>query len=207
MHLKLANVGQIVEADLRFGDLTVFVGPQATGKSIALQFLKLIVDAGHIQEELGRYGLDWSGKLPEFFDIYFGEGMRSLWDDGRSAVTWNRKAVDIPKLVGRRRKNKDESLFFIPAQRVLSLRDGWPRPFTDYSPGDPFAVREYSERLRTLVEKEFGANEHLFPQDRGLKKEFRELLEQSVFAKFRLQVDKSRVQKRLVLETSGGPLP
>jgi hypothetical protein len=207
MHLKLANVGQIVEADLRFGDLTVFVGPQATGKSISLQFLKLMVDAGYVQDELSRYGLDWSGKLPEFFDIYFGEGMRSLWHNGESSVTWNGKAIDIPRLVGRRQRNKDESLFFIPAQRVLTLRDGWPRPFTDYSPGDPFAVREYSERLRTLVEKEFGANENLFPQDRRLKREFRELLEQSVFAKFRLQVDKSRVQKRLVLETSGGPLP
>ncbi|MCL4207495.1 MAG: AAA family ATPase [Pirellulaceae bacterium] len=207
MHLKLANVGQIVEADLRFGDLTVFVGPQATGKSIALQFLKLMVDAGHVQDELSRYGLDWSGRVPEFFDIYFGEGMRSLWDDEQSAVTWNSKAIDVPKLVGRRQRNKDESLFFIPAQRVLTLRDGWPRPFTDYSPGDPFAVREYSERLRTLVEKEFGANENLFPQDRRLKKEFRDMLERSVFAKFRLQVDKSRVQKRLVLETSGGSLP
>ena len=172
MHLKLANVGQIVEADLRFGDLTVFVGPQATGKSIALQFLKLMVDAGYVQDELSRYGLDWSGKLPEFFDIYFGEGMRSLWHNGESSVTWNGKAIDIPRLVARRHRNKDESLFFIPAQRVLTLRDGWPRPFTDYSPGDPFAVREYSERLRTLVEKEFGANEHLFPQDRRLKKEF-----------------------------------
>jgi hypothetical protein len=141
------------------------------------------------KRELGRYGLDWSGKLPEFFDIYFGEGMRALWHNGQSAVTWNGKAVDVPKLVGRKQRNKDESLFFIPAQRVLTLRDGWPRPFTDYSPGDPFAVREYSERLRTLVEKEFGANENLFPQDRRLKKEFRELLEQSVFAKFRLQVD------------------
>lgn len=207
MHLKLTNIGQIAEAGLKFGDLTVFVGPQATGKSIALQFLKLMVDAGHVQEELSRYGLDWSGKLPEFFDIYFGEGMRSIWRDGESAVIWNGKPIDVPGLIGRKRRNKDESLFFIPAQRVLTLRDGWPRPFTDYSPGDPFAVREFSEKLRTLVEKEFGANENLFPQDRRLKKEFRELLEQCVFAKFRLQVDKSRVQKRLVLETSGEPLP
>jgi hypothetical protein len=121
MHLKLTNIGQITQADLAFGHLTVFVGPQATGKSIALQFLKLMVDAGHIQEELGRYGLDWSGKLPEFFDIYFGEGMRALWHNGQSAVTWKGKAVDLPKLVGRKQRNKDESLFFIPAQRVLTL--------------------------------------------------------------------------------------
>ena len=32
MHLQLKNIGQITDADIRFGDLTVFVGPQATGK-------------------------------------------------------------------------------------------------------------------------------------------------------------------------------
>ncbi|MCA9155462.1 MAG: ATP-binding protein [Planctomycetales bacterium] len=206
MQLKLSNIGQIENAEIGFGDLTVFVGPQATGKSIALQFLKLIVDAGHVQEELARYGLDWSGKLPEFFDIYFGEGMRGLWRDD-SSVHWRGKEVSISSIVGRKRRNKDESLFLIPAQRVLTLRDGWPRPFTDYSPGDPFAVREFSEKLRTLVEKEFGANENLFPQERRLKREYRDLLDQTMFGSFRLQVDKSRVQKRLVLGTSEQPLP
>lgn len=207
MHLKLTNVGQVNEADLRFGDLTVFVGPQATGKSIALQFLKLMTDTGHVQAELKRYGLDWSGKLPEFFDIYFGEGMRSIWRDQESAVVWNGKSIDMPKLVGRKQRKKNESLFFIPAQRVLTLRDGWPRPFTDYSPGDPFAVREFSEKLRILVEQEFGSKEKLFPQARRLKKEFRDLLQQCVFSEFRLQIDKARAQKRLVLETTGEPLP
>ena len=38
MHLELLNIGQINHADVVFGDLTVFVGPQATGKSIALNF-------------------------------------------------------------------------------------------------------------------------------------------------------------------------
>ena len=50
MHLQLKNIGQITDADIRFGDLTVFVGPQATGKTIALEFLKLAVDLDAIQE-------------------------------------------------------------------------------------------------------------------------------------------------------------
>jgi DNA repair ATPase RecN len=44
--LRIESLGQIKEAALTFGDLTVLVGPQATGKSIALQLLKLMVDAG-----------------------------------------------------------------------------------------------------------------------------------------------------------------
>ena len=39
MHLQLKNIGQIKDADIRFGDLTVFVGPQATGKTIALELV------------------------------------------------------------------------------------------------------------------------------------------------------------------------
>ena len=129
MHtLKLQQVGQLTDANLTFGDLTVFVGPQATGKSIALQFLKLMVDTGQVQAELSRYGLDWSGKLADFFDIYFGEGMQGIWRDDASAVSWNGKLVDMHALTGRKRRNKAEALFFIPAQRVLALRDGWPRP-------------------------------------------------------------------------------
>jgi hypothetical protein len=196
--LNIQNLGQIKEASLSFGDLTVFVGPQATGKSIALQLLKLMVDAGQVQEEMGRYGIDWSGKLPDFIDAYFGEGMHSIWKQGQSTVKWKGKAVDLVQIAKRKRIGKDENLFFIPAQRVLALRDGWPRPFTDYSPGDPFAVREFSEKLRVLVEKEF-SGESLFPQSKRLKKEFRDLLERDVFSKFSLKVDKVRSQKRLVL--------
>ena len=196
--LNIHNLGQIKKASLKFGDLTILVGPQATGKSIALQLLKLMVDAGQVQQEMSRYGLDWSGRLPDFLDVYFGEGMRSIWRP-ESSIEWEGKTVDLNKLAKRKRKDKEESLFFIPAQRVLALRDGWPRPFTDYTPGDPFAVREFSEKLRVLVEQEFGASGDLFPQERRLKREFRRLLEKHVFSNFHLKVDKFRSQKRLVL--------
>jgi hypothetical protein len=199
MMLNIRNLGQIKEAKLTFGDLTVLVGPQATGKSISLQLLKLIVDSGQVQDELDRYGLDWSGKLPEFLDVYFGEGMRAIWRSGSSSVEWEGHKVDLARLAERRRPRKEGSFFFIPAQRVLTLRDGWPRPFTDYTPGDPFAVREFSEKLRVLMEQEFGGKSDLFPQERRLKKEFRELLQRDVFSNFRLKVDKFRSQKRLVL--------
>lgn len=201
--LNVQNLGQVTEASLTFGDLTVLVGAQATGKSIVLQLLKLMVDAGQVQEEMARYGLDWEHKLPEFLDSYFGEGMRSIWREGSTSIEWERKAVDLRQVAKRQRPNKEESLFFIPAQRVLTLRDGWPRPFTDYTPGDPFAVREFSEKLRMLVEQEFGGSEDLFPQERRLKKEFRDLLKQHVFSNFHLNVDKFRSQKRLVLGTEG----
>ena len=207
MYLQLKNIGQITNADIRFGDLTVLVGPQASGKSIALQFLKLVLDVGQVQEEMTRYGVDWSQELPKFFDAYFGEGMRGLWRQGESEVMWRMRRIDLSNLIRRIRSRKIESVFYIPAQRVLALRNGWPRPFSDYSPGDPFVVAEFSEKLRVLVEREFGAQETLFPQPRRLKKEFRDMLERTVFLKFGLRIDRSRPQKRLVLGRADRPLP
>src|SRR5579871_3833908 len=106
--LKIQNLGQIREANLSFGDLTVLVGPQATGKSIALQLLKLILDAGHVQDVMGKYGLDWEHKLPEFLDIYFGEGMRSIWREGKTSVEWKGKPVNLPRMVERKRRTGKE---------------------------------------------------------------------------------------------------
>ena len=207
MRLKLRHIGPIVEAELAFGDLTVLVGPQASGKSIALQMLKLMVDTGRVQDEMGRHGLDWSRKLPEFLDAYLGEGMRGIWTTGKSEVWWRSQKVDMDKVAGQLKKTKRETMFFIPAQRVLALRNGWPRPFSDYSPGDPFAVREYSEQLRQLVERELSGAGDLFPQPRRLKQEFRDLLASQIFGDFHLRVDKLGPQKRLVLGANGGALP
>lgn len=197
--LRIQNLGQIVEADLDFGDLTALVGPQASGKSIALQVLKLMVDAGYVQAEMRRYGLDWSGDLLRFLDAYLGEGMSSIWRPKKSSIDWAGKSMNLEEWARRKRREKEESLFYIPAQRVLALRDGWPRPFTDYSAGDPFAVREFSEKLRILLEKEFTASSHLFPQAHRLKEGFRGLLNQHVFSGFELKVETYRAQKRLML--------
>jgi energy-coupling factor transporter ATP-binding protein EcfA2 len=207
MKLKLQHVGPIAEADLTFGDLTVLVGPQASGKSIALQMLKLVLDTASVQDIMKRYGLDWSGAVPEFFDAYFGEGMRGIWNDRRSTVSWEGRAVDMSRRARGRRGPKRESLFYIPAQRVLALRDGWPRPFLDYSPGVPFVVCDFGENLRLLVEKELGASKELFPQERRLTRDFREMLDRSVFKGFRLRMDKVRPRRRLVLGATQESLP
>ena len=206
--LRVQNVAQITDAEIRFGDLTVLVGPQATGKSILLQLHKLLVDSGRVLAEMKRYGLDWEKRLDEFLDGYFGEGMSGIWKQGKSTLAVDGKAIDFEKLIGRQRPNKDESLFFIPAQRVMTLGKGWPRPFTDYSPGDPFVVRDFSEKLRVLVESELGRGKTLFPQQGRLKSELRKVLDQTVFAGLGLSVDRYGPQKRLVLtQPNGKPFP
>ncbi len=58
--LTLKRIGPIKKAEVKFGDLTVLVGPQATGKSIFPQFLKLVADKRNIHEKLRRHGIDGS---------------------------------------------------------------------------------------------------------------------------------------------------
>lgn len=204
--LTLRNIGPIKEADLRFGDLTVLVGPQATGKSISLQWLKLLNDTGLIQHQMKTYGLDYGGSLPQFLDVYFGEGMRSIWHED-SKVQIDGKALNAEWRIGRQQPAKDESAFFIPAQRVIALTNGWPRPFQGYSVGDPYTVRAFSERLRLLMEREFTGSGPLFPKPNRLKSDYRTLLQQSVFGGFALSVDLVQAQKRLVLKAADKPLP
>ena len=186
--------------------MTVFVGPQASGKTISLEFLKLVVDSGYVLEEMTRYGLDWSRRLPEFFDAYFGEGMRALWRDGQSEVWWDDRRIRLANVLHGAGERKAESAFYIPAQCVLALRDGWPQPFSAYSPGDPFVVRDFSEKVRLLM-GEPGSNGTLFPQPRRLKKEFRDLLDQHVFVGFQLRLQTERMQRRLVLSRGEQSLP
>ena len=203
--LIIKNVGPIKDASLKLGDLTVLVGPQATGKSIALQCLKLVVDRGQVQQQLRKHGLDW-GTKEEFLDAYFGEGMHALWG-GSSSVAWEGRPCPIEELAKKHKPRDDEHAFLVPAQRVLALRDGWPRHFTDYTAGAPYTVRDFSEKLRILVEAEFTKQAQLFPQEKRLKKELRDLLALHVFGGFDLRVDKQRPQRRLVLKREEDPLP
>lgn len=206
--IKLTNLGQIQEADVQFGDLTVLVGPQATGKSIFLQLLKLLVDTGPIIDELRRFNLDWNGKIENFLELYFGEGMSAIYNPASTQITVDDKAVDLTNLL-RGKKTKDERLFFIPAQRVLSLRDGLTRPFTDYRSGDPFVVREFSEKLHQLVQTEFNKTSELFPKSNRLKKALRDQIDTHVYGGYGLKTSADRFQKRMVLSspTSSAQLP
>jgi hypothetical protein len=204
--LTLRNIGQIKEADLHFGDLTVLVGPQASGKSISLQWLKLLTDTGLIQRQMKTYGLDYDGSLPQFLDVYFGEGMQAIWK-AESGIQVDGKDWNTEWRIGRLQSEKPESAFFIPAQRVIALTNGWPRPFQSYSVGDPYTVRAFSEGLRLLMEREFTGSGPLFPKPNRLKSDYRTLLQQSVFGGFELSVDKVQAQKRLVLQSGEKPLP
>jgi hypothetical protein len=133
-------------------------------------------------------------------ELYLGEGTKDLWQKSKSEISWNGNSVLLDELVASRKKAVEEKSFFIPAQRVLTLsREGWLRPFTDYRPGDPFTVRDFSEKLRELMEAGLGREKAIYPQPKRLKSEIRKLLTRNIFSGFQLELERAGPQKRLVL--------
>ncbi len=205
--IRAHEIGPIKEADVRFGDLTIFVGPQATGKSIFLQLLKLLEDKQAIHQTMRKSGLvikDQDDNFHSFFDLYLGEGMSSIWSKEKSRLFLgnSQKEVKISTLTHSRtpRVIPSEKMFYIPAQRVMSLRDGMPYPFSDFKAGDPFVLRDFGDKLHYIVQNEIGFNEKVFPRSQRLDKVLRGPIEEHIFGGFRLRTQTSRYhQSRLVL--------
>ena len=205
-NLKLTSLGQIPEADITFGDLTVFVGEQASGKSILLQLMKLILDAGDITQTLKKHGFDWQKKTENFLSLYFGEGMETIWNKDETKVTVDK--VDFTPRKALSRRKKSENLFLIPAHRVMTLKDGWPRAFTDYATSDPYVVKEFSEELRLLMEAGLGTGKGpIFPQVGRMNKTLRDAIGKSIFGDAEIRLDRSGLRKRIVLDIAGTQLP
>ena len=202
--LRLEHLGPIQSAELRFGDLTVIVGPQATGKSIFLQTLKLVLDRDSIHDTFKHHSVAFNGDSDAFLGGYYGKGMAAAWKEGRSKLSWNAKDLTLPQLAKRSKaKQQDESLFFVPAQRVMSLRDGVTQNFGQFNYGDPYTLRYFSDAVHDLLQNEFGAKGNLFPQLNRLNDTLRKPITDHLFGGSTLAVDANDFTKRLVLQIPG----
>lgn len=202
--LQVKGVGPIRHADVTFGDLTVLVGPQASGKSIFVQLFKAIEDAGDIRDDLKRYGFDWSrGDDPvrDFCSIYFGGGMEGVLSESASIVR-DGKRVDFKRIAKpvTRKAPTEATVFLIPAQRVLVLQDGWPKPFMAYSTGDPYCLRYFSEALRWLMDLGYERNAALSPLPLSFTHELGPLISEAIYAGATLERETQEMRKRVVLK-------
>jgi AAA15 family ATPase/GTPase len=213
--LRVANVGPIQEAAVSFGDLTVLVGPQATGKSLFLQTLKLLLDAAQVRSTMAAYGVNPAANPELVLESYFGEGTAEIWNVKKSVVSWEANRVLLPSLLSPPRGQKQiaqgtDRAFLIPAQRILALdRAGWVRGFADYAPGDPFVVRDFSEKIRRQLDSSPARADAVFPQSGRLKSEIRDAIAKAIFGNYQLEVDQAGLQKRFVLsaDNHAGKLP
>lgn len=212
--IQMRNVGQLKEADVTLGELTLIVGPQATGKSIFLQWIKLLKEHQYIKNELEDYNFDWGGQWQGFADLYFGEGMHKHWLPGKSHVQADRREFALHN-VGKWPKQKNLSfrypwwVFCIPAQRVMSMQDGSTRTFESFSVSDPYVLRSFAQNLHNFTQYYIADRNVIFPDRKLMKPEVTARFTQDVFGGFELRMEKHQMRKRMVLKQtkSGVTLP
>jgi hypothetical protein len=210
--MEVHSFGPIRRAHIDFGDLTVLVGPQASGKSLFVQLYKAVKDAGAIRKDLKSYGFDWlhgKNSTQDYCSIYFGGGLEGIVEKA-TVVKRNGKPVQFSSIVNPAgRALQDESVFLIPAQRVMVLQDGWPRPFMGYSAGDSYCLRRFSETVRLLMEQGLARDEQVFPQPKRLISDLKVVVDQAIYvgAKLKLVVQGTRKRIVLAMDEAGPSLP
>lgn len=196
LKLGIRNFAHLKKVDLTFGDLTVLVGPQGVGKSLALQWLKVAMDGRQIVDSLKAAGHP-TDRPDVLIDLIFGTGMAPAWRESESIVTLDRKKI-VPKSLGRV-GNGSEKLFFVPAHRSMLIMDGWASPFRKLSSETPAVARIFSQNLYDRFSgKDAGT---LFPVEKRLKREIREKIDRAIFhgGKVGIEEDAQHAQRlRLV---------
>ncbi|HEY0481342.1 MAG TPA: AAA family ATPase [Kofleriaceae bacterium] len=196
--LVIRNFAQISDAQLLFGDLTVLVGAQGTGKSLVLQWLKAAIDGKYIVKTLREAGQEVSRKT--VIDLIFGVGMGSAWSE-TSHISFDGRDVS-PTTIEKRGRGV-EQLFFIPAHRSMLISDGWATPFQKLTAETPVVARLFSQNLFERFNAREGAK--LFPLDRLLKRVYRELVDEAVFHGGTIGVEQNeQLTKRLRLRFEAG---
>ena len=175
--LTVKNLAQIKDADIEFGDLTVLVGPQASGKSLLLQLWKFALDRKEIVPALREAGDDVSSRAA-LLDAVLGQGMHAGWTNRTEVVA---DGVPInPDTAGKYiREGHQPSAFFIPAHRGLLLADGWAQPFGRMNATVPVVARLFSDALNQRFV--LTGVDQLSPRKHELKREYRDVLDAALF--------------------------
>jgi hypothetical protein len=209
-NIKVKSLGPIEEADITFGDLTFFIGPQASGKSLLLQMIKLAADKPYIANRVKNYSYVWGTNEDDNLERFFGEGTAGIWNK-RTAI----KIDDVPYHKNSLLPNKPgsetgdkETVFYIPAQRVVCLNYGWPRFFSDFEDSAPFVLRDFSETLRKYLDMGFGHRQSpVFPQSpERVNGRLTDSFNESIFRGAEIMVE-ADIKKRLKLNINNVSLP
>ncbi len=199
--LDVRNFAQIESAHIEFGDLTILVGPQATGKSLLLQWLKVAFDPGEVVFALKEAGHDVKDERA-LIDLIFGQGMASAWQDGKTVVMLNERPILPHSWTKGVKKKQQGKVFFIPAHRALLLAEGWPAPFLKLNADTPVVARLFSQNLyQRFSGRQASA---LFPTKRLLKVEYRDVIDQAVFHGASVELEKEGLRYRLALSFPEG---
>lgn len=197
--LSIRNFGHLKQIDLALGDLTVLVGAQGAGKSLALQWLKVAMDGRQLVDALRAAGHP-TERPDVLVDLIFGTGMAAAWKDSKTEVEFGGKRLS-PKSFLRIGDGK-ERLFFVPAHRSMLISDGWASPFQKLTSDTPAVARIFSQNLFDRFSgKDAGT---LFPVEKRLKREIREQIDNAIFHGGKVGIEEDPQHARRLRLVHGG---
>lgn len=205
-HIQIDDFGPIRSLDIQLGDLTILIGPQASGKTLFLQMLKLLVDKDHIVQNLERYNYVIDRQPDKILNYYFGDRLSSMWKRN-TVVKADEQTYKKGFLIREDNEDAREQLFYIPAQRILSISDGRPKNFMEYDISSPYILRNFSETLRVFFQNGMG-NEHvMFPLNNRLKGGMKKSFNDAIFHGGQVVIDEQSGQKKMRLKVGDTTLP
>jgi energy-coupling factor transporter ATP-binding protein EcfA2 len=189
--LTIRNFAHLADVSLTLGDLTVLVGPQGAGKSLALQWLKAAMDGRQVVDALRAAGHP-TDRPEVLIDLIFGTGMGPAWRAHETEVVLGGKKISA-KGLGRIGDGR-ERLFFVPAHRSMLISDGWAAPFQKLTSDTPAVARMFSQNLFDRFSgKDAGT---LFPLEKRLKQEIRTQIDAAVFHGGEVGIEEDRQHAR-----------
>lgn len=203
--LSIQNFGPIDNISVDFGDLTILVGPQASGKSVTLETLKLAIDRDSIIDTLDRYNYIIGHNTEKILNMYYGEGMSGIWGP-KSKIEIDDEPF-LRKSLPKKSEEHDETLFYIPAQRIMSISDGRPKNFMEFDSSSPYVLRSFSETLRLFMQHGMGNTNVIFPMSNRLKVLLRHSFDESIFHKAKIVMTEHAGQKKMMLNIDGMSIP
>lgn len=205
-NLSINNLGPIGHVSVGFGDLTFLVGPQASGKSLFLELLKYIVDKEFILANLRKYNFIIDKKNPQkVLDVVFGDGLNKMFKP-ETEIQLDDEAISIDSLTKRTVPQK-ESMFYIPAQRILSIADGRPKNFMEFDLSTPYVLRAFSETLRTYIQGFMGDPNTIFPISNRLKGVLKQSFNDNIFYGGKIVMEENAGQKKFQMKIEDLNLP
>lgn len=203
--LHIRHLGPIEEAKIELGDLTFLIGPQASGKSLLLETLKFMIDRDNVINTLDRYNYIIGHNTNKILNMYYGEGMSTIWDE-QTSITMDGKTISRTK-IAKQASSEEEHVFYVPAQRILSISDGRPKNFMEFDTSTPYVVRSFSETLRLFMQHGLGKANTIFPHDTRLKRSTRRMFNEHIFHNAKVVMEEQTGQKKMKLHIGNINIP
>ena len=101
---------------------------------------------------------------------------------------------------------KTEQLFYIPAQRILSISDGRPKNFMEFDVATPYVLRSFSETLRLYLQGGIG-NAVIFPAGKRLKEALLTSFDENIFHGGKIVMEEIAGLRKLKMRIDSASIP